>query len=71
MPATGDGKQTLTDEVEQEEAQSGPARPKRLLKPSTRVCGPEWINYLVRLLVNDRKFSAGNSIFLSHQTSQQ
>ena len=25
----------------------------------------------VRLLVNDRKFSAGNSVFLSHQTSQQ
>ena len=25
----------------------------------------------VRLLVNDRKFLAGNSVFLSHQTSQQ
>ena len=25
----------------------------------------------VRLLVNDRKFPAGNSVFLSHQTSQQ
>ena len=25
----------------------------------------------VRLLVNDRKFSAGNSVFVSHQTSQQ
>ena len=25
----------------------------------------------VRLLVNDRKFSVGNSVFLSHQTSQQ
>jgi len=25
----------------------------------------------VRLLVNNRKFSVGNSIFLSHQTSQQ
>ena len=24
-----------------------------------------------RSLVNDRKFSAGNSVFLSHQTSQQ
>ena len=24
-----------------------------------------------RLLVNDRKFSARNSVFLSHQTSQQ
>ena len=25
----------------------------------------------VRLLVNDRKFPAGNNVFLSHQTSQQ
>jgi len=25
----------------------------------------------VRLFVNDRKFPAGNSVFLSHQTSQQ
>ena len=31
----------------------------------------EETNQPVRLLVNDRKFSAGNSVFLSHQTSQQ
>jgi len=34
-----------------------------------------WSGYMVlqsvRLLVNDRKFPAGNSVFLSHQTSQQ
>ena len=29
------------------------------------------VHQAVRLLVNDRKFSAENSVFLSHQTSQQ
>ena len=29
------------------------------------------VNQPVRLLVNDRKFTAGNSVFFSYQTSQQ
>lgn len=45
-PALGGGERTPTDEAKQEEAQAGPARPKRSLKPSARVCGPEWVNYM-------------------------
>ena len=44
---------------------SSPKKVWFCLKKSTILFQP------VRLLVNDRKFPAGNSVFLSHQTSQQ
>ena len=62
----------------------GHARPGLLINVSARAleefleCAdvlPQWrLAYIlqpVRLLVNDRKFPVGNSIFFSHQTSQQ
>ena len=41
------------------------------LEQVTKVEGKRGLYQPVRLLVNDRKFSVRNSVFLSHQTNQQ
>jgi len=34
------------EEASQEQTQSGPARPRRQARPSKRVSGPEWVQYM-------------------------